>query len=140
MKPSPSVAKEVVVGKFDIVEMQLDMGGAANAHHRLVAAHGEAGRILVDQKHGNAAMFLFRVGDGGDDEEIRPKQPSEMKCFIPVQHPFVVALAHRLGVLIPAASDPAPGSVKAMRRPDLALDGRGQPAVDLRPAQDRSTS
>ena len=37
-----------------VVEEQLDMAGAANAHHRLVAPDREAGQALVDQEHRNA--------------------------------------------------------------------------------------
>ena len=64
------------------------MGCAADAHHFLVFAHGEARQTFIDHEHRDA----FLTGLGRDQKKVRPV-PIADEVFAAIQHPAVTRWA-----------------------------------------------
>jgi hypothetical protein len=68
--------------QHQVVEEEFDVRRAADAHHLLVLADGEAGQALVDHEHRN---FLV-AGAGRDQEEVAPLAVAD-EVLGAVEHP-----------------------------------------------------
>ena len=80
--------------EWHVVKEQFQVGGAAQAHHHLVFAHGEAGQPLVHHEHadfsGTCAVRAL-ASLGGHQEEVAPLAVAD-EVFATIQHPTAIGL------------------------------------------------
>lgn len=79
-----------------VVEEQLDVGRAAQPHHGLVLAHGQAGQGIVHQEHRDLFAAGLVACFGRHQEEIAPQAIAD-EVLATVEHPAAVGLLARRG-------------------------------------------
>ena len=138
LEPAPLRPEQMLRPKPDLVERQLDMARAAQAHHRQVAADREARRLLVDQEQRDAARTGLRVGHRGHHEEVRV-QPVADEGLAPATGPSPPRHARRACGSRPHPSPPPAPSGRssrcARRAPSAAASAPSEPRC--RPAGPR---
>ena len=117
-------AQQGSVFELHVVKEQFQVRCAAQAHHHLVFADGEACQALVDHEHGNFLLTRF----GRDQEKVTPDAVAD-EVLATVEYPALVVL-HSCGFYacrVRACTWLGDGDGAGA----CALDGGLEPAIDL---------